>query len=95
MERIREEIRLLVSEQAAIVYDDSNEYELIESEITGTWRHGNENSGIIKRISDGKFFRIDWRDSPKDDAMFRDMNYSATFKEVFPIVKQIEITVYE
>lgn len=89
----REVIKLNVSEQCAVVYGDSEEYQLIKSEITDTFRHGNENEAIVKRISDGKFFEISYRDSCKDTCEFEDLNSDGEFFEVFP--KEVTTTIYE
>lgn len=67
---MREKIKLTVKQLAEIVFDESENFEIIEREITGTFRHGNENSAIIKRLSDGKFFNIKYRDSIKDSCEF-------------------------
>ncbi len=89
----REKIELEVDELQDIVYEDSEDYEVVKSEITGTFRHGNENSAIIKRISDNKYFEIYYRDSVKDGCDFQDLNFKNSYKEVFPVEKTI--TVYE
>jgi hypothetical protein len=90
----REVIKISIKVAKVIVYDDHEDWQTIQTEITGNWRHGDENTGVFKRLSDGKFFRIDWRDSVKDSCGFEDCNYGdfeAT--EVFPTTKTI--TVYE
>lgn len=78
-------IKIPVSELRDIVYGDSDEYETISSETTGHWRHGSEETTIVKRVSDGKFFEINWRDSVKDECMFSDMNDDGEYNEVFPV----------
>jgi len=89
----REKIKLTVSELQNAVYEDSDEFELIDSEITGTFRHGNDNTAIIKRLSDNKFFKVDYRNSVKDECKFQDMNYDGEYSEVFP--KEKTIIIYE
>ena len=90
----REEIKLKLSDVKDIVYDDHEDWKTIQSEITGNWRHGDENSGVFERLSDGKFFRIDWRDSVKDECGFEDCNFgNFVAKEVFP--EQVTITIYK
>jgi|GEM_PF-4366746 len=89
----RETITLTVSELRDAVYGDSYDYNVIRSEITGTFRHGNENTAILQRVSDSKYFEVYYRDSVKDSCEFEDMNYGGTYKEVFPVTKTI--TVYE
>ena len=69
-------------------------FDLINQEILETFRHGNVNTAIIQRVSDKKFFKLDYRDSIKDEMDFEECNYGDfTLKEVFP--KEITITIYE
>lgn len=89
----REIIKLSVNEQCAAVYGDSEEYDLIKSEITGTFKYGNENEAIVKRVSDGKFFKTSYRDSCEDTCGFKDLNSNGEFFEVFP--KEVTTTIYE
>lgn len=77
-----------------IVSDDSEEFDIVTTKITGTWRHGNELTTIVQRRSDEKFFRIDWRKSGDGESSFEDCNGSSlALTEVFP--KQKTIIVYE
>jgi hypothetical protein len=76
-----------------IVYGDHEDWIVIESKVDGNWRHGTEHTGVFQRASDGKFFRMDWRDSVKDECEWRDMNYGCTAKEVFP--REVTVTIYE
>lgn len=87
----REKIKLTAEEVKDIVYGDSSEFNVINSEITGTFRHGNENTAIIQRVLDDKFFSVDYRDSVKDSCEFEDMNYGGEYSEVFPVEKTIII----
>jgi hypothetical protein len=87
--KTREKIKLTVKELQDIVYDDSENFKVIESNITGTFRHGNENEAVIKRISDGKYFEVYYRDSVKDGCDFCDMNYDGDYEEVFKTEKTI------
>lgn len=87
-----EKIKLTTREMNEIVHDDHEDYEVIEDDVTGNWRHGTENTCIVQRISDKKFFGIEYRDSPKDSCMFEDMNDGGTFNEVVP--KEQTIVVY-
>lgn len=90
----REEIKISAKDLRDIVYDDHEEWEEIESSVDGYWRHGTENTGVFKRLVDGKFFRMDWRDSVKDECGWSDMNFGTfTFKEVFP--KEVITIIYE
>lgn len=89
---MREKITLTTSQLQDIVFDDTEEYEMIVSEITGTFRHGNENEGIIKRNLDGKFFKAFFRDSVKDGMDWSDMNHGPfEFEEVFKSEKTITV----
>ncbi len=89
----REELKLTVDELADIVCEDNENFKNIEHEITGNWRHGTEEKLIVQRISDGKFFELNYRDSVKDECEFADMNYDGTYQEVFAVKK--EIVVYQ
>ena len=85
----RERIKLTKEELKDIVYGDSESYEVIKQTTTGHWRHGSEEQTIIKRVEDQKFFKINWRDSVKDECEFGDMNYDGEYEEVFPEVVTI------
>lgn len=93
-EKTREIIDLSIKEASEIVYNESEDWDIVETDILGNWRHGDENTGVFRRVSDGKFFRIDWRDSVKDGCEFGDCNDGPmNAKEVFPTEKTI--TIYE
>lgn len=89
----REKIELDVTELKDIVYGESDLFDIVHSETTGHWRHGSEETKVVKRLSDGKFFELNYRDSVKDSCEFQDMNYSGEYSEVFPEEKTI--TVYK
>lgn len=89
----KEKIKLTVSELQDIVHEDSDEFEVIVSNTVGHWRHGSEENTIVKRISDNKFFSLDWRDSVKENCEFEDMNYDGEYEEVFP--KEVTTIIYE
>lgn len=82
-----EKLKLTAIELRDIVYEDSDEFEVIEKEITDTWRHGNENLAIIKRLSDGKYFEVYYRTSPKENCEFEDMNFTEEYDEIEYYVK--------
>lgn len=84
-----EKLKLNVSELRDIVYDDSNEFEVVQEETIGTWRHGNEETTVVKRLSDGKFFEINWRSSVKYSCGFKDMNFDGEYDEVLPYTETI------
>ena len=87
-----ETIKLSVKQMKEIVFDESEDFEIVQNEIVGSWRHGDVNECVVERLSDGKFFMIEYRDSPKDSAMFEDMNDGGTFYEVVP--KEVTKIVY-
>ena len=89
----KEKINLTVEELQDVVYGDTDEFDIILTETTGHWRHGSEETAIVKRISDNKFFKIDYRDSVKDECEFCDMNYDGEYTEVFP--KEVTTIIYE
>jgi len=89
----REEIQISTEDLCDIVYGDHEDWNEIHSEVDGHWRHGTEHTGVFQRVSDGKFFRMDWRDSCKDSMGFTDMNYGCTAKQVFP--KEVTTIIYE
>jgi hypothetical protein len=85
----KEKIKLTVEELQDIVFDDSEEFDVIQHEIVGNWRHGTEETCIVKRITDGKCFRLNYRNSVKDSCEFQDMNYDDEYEEVFPVEETI------
>jgi hypothetical protein len=79
-----EKIKLSLEEARDIVYDDHESWECVHSEISGNWRHGTENTGVYRR-PDGRFYKIEWRDSTSDMSGFEDCNYAPMEAiEVFP-----------
>lgn len=47
----------------------------------------------LKRVFDGKFFKIHYRDSVKETCEFMDMNSDGEYREVVPQEKTITIYV--
>lgn len=88
-----EKIKLNVFQLNELVCGDNKEYAIISREITGTFRHGNENDAIVKRTSDGKFFRVSYRDSVKETCDFEDINHDGEYHEVIPI--ETVVTIYK
>ena len=80
----RETIKLSVDELHDIICGETDEFEEVLQKTTGHWRHGSEETMIVKRISDGKFFELNYRDSVKETMDFSDMNDGGDFEEVFP-----------
>lgn len=89
----RDKISLSVNELRDVVYGDSDDYEVIKIDIVGTWRHGEEDVAIVQRKSDKKYFKLDYRDSCKDECEFEDINYDGEYDQVFPVEKTV--IVYE
>lgn len=89
----RDKISLSVEDLQSIVYEDSDDYEVIKIDIVGTWRHGDDNVAIVQRKSDKKYFKLDYRDSCKDECRFKDINYDGEYDEVLPVEKTV--IVYE
>ena len=87
----RESIDLTAEEARYIVYDDSEDYRVIQTRVDGEWRHGVCMETIVQRESVGKYFSISWRDSPKDSMDFGDMNDDLGMVEVFKVIKHIEV----
>lgn len=88
-----EKLKLTVKELREIISKDSNDFYVVEDEIVGEFRHGNENEAIIKRISNGKFFRVNYRTSCKDECEFSDINFDSEYDEVVPY--EVTITKYK
>lgn len=61
------------------------EFEEIEEVYLGSRRHTEEHYKILKRLSDEKFFRVDYETSVKDEMGWQECNYGSTeIHEVFP-----------
>lgn len=88
-----ETIKLTAVELDEIVCESSESYSVVHTKITGTFRHGNENSAVIKRVLDGKFFEVHYRDSVKDECGFLDMNSDGEYNEVIPV--ETTVIVYQ
>ena len=91
----RDKVKLTVRQLREMICDDNEDFDMIEHATSGHWRHGTEETGVFKRLSDGKFFRFNWRDSCKDSCEFVDMNDSSNGEgtEVFP--KEVVTIIYE
>ncbi len=61
------------------------EFEEIQDNYEGSRRHTEKHHKILKRISDGKFFRVDYESSVKESMGWEECNYGDTKAiEVFP-----------
>ena len=97
----REKIKISNSQWSSVVYEESlkidgKNVEIVEVEraYDSSRRHTEEHHLIFKRVSDGKFFRINYETSVKDEMGWTDCNYGDTEAiEVFP--RDIVTTVYE
>lgn len=89
----RETIKLSCEELHDIVCGETDEFEEVLHQVTGHWRHGSEERMVVKRISDGKFFELNYRESVKDTMEFSDMNDGGDFEEVFP--EKVETIIYK
>lgn len=78
----KQKLKLTSEELLNIISGDDDNYEIVEKQITGEWRHGNENSAVVKRISDGKYFELDYRTSCKESCDFQDMNSGGEYEEI-------------
>lgn len=83
----RDKIKLSVDELRDVLFGDHEEYVVVLHEINGEWRHGTEERSVVKRLSDGKFFEIHYRDSVKETCDFEDMNNGGEYSEVFEYTK--------
>jgi len=75
--------------------NDVNKYELIENNINSVDEGdgGVDYTAIIKRIKDGKFFKLNFQEWDIDWEKSPDFDMPEDLTEVFP--KQITMTVYE
>lgn len=97
----REKIKLSNSQWCDLVYEEYLEIdgketpiEIIESIYDGSGRHTEQHHKIFKRLSDNKFFCIDYETSVKDEMGWSECNYGNTEAiEVFPEV--ITKTIYK
>ena len=94
MSQEREKLVLTKEEARLIVYEDSNDYDIIEDTIDDTSRWSENHSVVIQRVSDGKYFSGHYSQGlteSQDERAFD--NYEPDFREVFQAEKTI--IVYE
>lgn len=96
-----EKIQLTNEQWKTLVYEEyledinGNEIEIkiIETNYDGSARHTELHHKIFQRLSDGKYFRIDYESSVKDSMDWAECNYGNTEAvEVFP--KEITTTIF-
>jgi hypothetical protein len=68
--------------------------EIKDRKYTGSGRHTEHHRVVFKRLSDGKYFSLNYESSVKDSMGWEECNYGSTeATEVFP--KVIETVIYE
>ena len=88
----REKIKLsnsqwhdLVWENYLVIGEAEIEFEEIQENYDGSRRHTEDHHKILRRKSDGKYFRINYETSVKDEMGWTECNYGDTEAiEVFP-----------
>lgn len=88
----REIIKLSNKQWENIVFENYIEidgvevsFEEIQDNYDGSRRHTEDHHKILRRLLDGKFFRVDYETSVKDEMGWAECNYGDTeIKEVFP-----------
>lgn len=74
------------------VYEDSEDFEVVESKSVGSARWHSERETILKEVSTGKFFKVWWRQALTENQ--EDTFDCGPFPEVKSEEKQITITVW-
>ena len=88
----REKIKLTNSQWRDLVWENyleidgkEIEFEEIQENYDGSRRHTEDHHKILQRVSDKKFFRLDYETSVKDEMGWDECNYGETEAiEVFP-----------
>ncbi|NCD06239.1 MAG: hypothetical protein EOL97_08975 [Spirochaetia bacterium] len=89
----KEKINLTNKQWQDLVYEDCYaeennniiEFEEVQCNYDGSRRHTEDHHKILKRKSDGLFFRIDYETSVKDEMGWSECNYgNTTAIQVFP-----------
>lgn len=96
----REKVELTNDQWKSLVHEnyleiDGKEIDFseIEDNYDGSRRHTEDHHKILKRLSDGKYFKLDYEDSVKDEMGWCECNYGDTIMtEVFPEI--VTITKY-
>lgn len=89
----REKLEIDREEALNIIWEDSEEFELIEDGIDETSRWSEQHGVIVKRLSDGKFFSSYYSQGLTEQQDERPWDDEAPdFTEVFP--KKITVTTY-
>lgn len=93
----REKIKLTNDQWRDLIYECYLEqdgkkikFKEIQDNYDGSRRHTEEHHKILKRISDDKFFKINYENSIKDEMGWEECNYGDTEAiEVFEMIKTI------
>lgn len=99
MEKIllnNEQWRNLIHEEYLEINENEEiDIEIIEREYSSSGRHTEYWYLIFKRLSDGKFFKVEYEQSVKDSMGWDECNWESETEaiEVFP--KTMTITIYE
>lgn len=94
METTREKLDLTVGQARELIWGDLPNFNVVEDTIIDTTRWSIVHSVIVKRISDGKFFRDDYSVGATENQEERPWEYNKPdFVETFPVEKTI--IVYE
>jgi hypothetical protein len=102
MEKEREKIKLNNSQWRDLVQENyltdetkkEIEIHVIEDNYDGSGRHTEDHHLIFQRLSDEKFFKVNYETSVKDEMGWEECNYGSTEAvEVFP--KTINKVIYE
>ncbi len=89
---IREKLTLTKDQALDIISDDDENFEVVSDEITGKRRWADEHEVIIKRLSDGKFFKDCYSTGSTENCYERPWEYDdPTFSEVFAVEKTIVV----
>lgn len=90
---MNKELELLNKDVGGVIYEEYKEYEVIETIITGEWRHGAEKTTIIKSKISGKFYQSNYREQTDGMEGFSNVNWTDkhNFFEVVPEEKTITV----
>lgn len=86
----REKLILTAEEARNIVYEDTNEYDVISDDIVSTSRWSEHHDIIVKRVSDGKFFESNYSTGKTEMQDESPYEYDdPEFTEVFPVEETV------
>jgi hypothetical protein len=82
----KEKLNLTAEQGRDIIYKNDSNFEIIQNKIVGTRRWAIEYEIVVKRISDGKFFKDAYRRGATENQDERPYEYSEpNFMEVEPV----------